>query len=166
MIDVEIGYASKVTEKSDVYSYGVVLLELLTSKRASGVEAEFGPGVDLVRWVQGKLTSRREVVESLLFFNHTDDKSKTNTNDSIELREMLVVLKLALQCTNGVASQRPSMQKVVDILEEIWWQGGHCASSSLASSSKHEKQNGGMERLASGRGAFELEYCKAHFVGR
>ncbi|XP_066347813.1 uncharacterized protein [Miscanthus floridulus] len=49
------GYTLKVDQKSDIYSYGVVLMELITGHRA--VEVEFGEGQDIVGWVRNKIRS-------------------------------------------------------------------------------------------------------------
>ena len=43
----------QLTEKADIYSYGVVLMELITGHRA--VEAEFGEGQYIVGWERGQL---------------------------------------------------------------------------------------------------------------
>jgi len=51
----EYGYTLKVDQKSDIYSYGVVLMELIMGRRA--VEAEFGEGQDIVGWVRDKIRS-------------------------------------------------------------------------------------------------------------
>nr|CAD1835595.1 unnamed protein product [Ananas comosus var. bracteatus] len=49
----ECGYSTRVNEKCDVYSYGVVLLELLCRKLP--VDPSFGDGVDIVQWMKSKL---------------------------------------------------------------------------------------------------------------
>lgn len=59
----EYAYTLKVNEKSDIYSFGVVLLELLTGKRP--IEAEFGDGVDIVQWVRRKIQTKDGIVEVL-----------------------------------------------------------------------------------------------------
>lgn len=59
----EYAYTLKVNEKSDIYSFGVVLLELLTGKRP--IEAEFGDGVDIVQWVRRKIQTKDGVLEVL-----------------------------------------------------------------------------------------------------
>ena len=173
---VEMGYASKITEKCDVYSFGV-LLELLTGKKA--ISEEFGLGVDIVKWVTGKLRSKEEVMGSLLFYNTTKgdvmEKYSVPTQSKAEEHEMLVVLKLALRCTSAIASQRPDMKEVVTILEEAWRQGGHGDGlrHASSSSSKHLLYSGNnkwkdpvaMEPPSPGA-VFELDYSKAQLSGR
>ncbi|KAK4387803.1 putative LRR receptor-like serine/threonine-protein kinase [Sesamum angolense] len=48
----EYGYTVNITEKSDVYSYGVVLLEILSGR--SAVEPQIGDGLHIV-WVKKKM---------------------------------------------------------------------------------------------------------------
>eukprot|EP01018_Ginkgo_biloba_P008867 Gb_20231 [translate_table: standard] len=53
----ENGYSTRVDEKSDVYSYGVVLLEVLTRKKA--VDSRFEEGEEIVSWVKRRLEEHR-----------------------------------------------------------------------------------------------------------
>ncbi|KAL1559632.1 mik1 protein [Salvia divinorum] len=101
----EYGYTLKVDEKSDVYSYGVVLMELLTGKRP--LEAEFGESVDIVEWMRGK--QRLGLEEAL-------DPSVGNTNHVKE--EMMLVLRIALVCTAKLPKDRPTMRDVSSMLAE------------------------------------------------
>jgi serine/threonine protein kinase len=59
----EYAYTLKVNEKSDIYSFGVVLMELLTGKRP--IEAEFGDGVDIVQWVRRKIQTKDGILDLL-----------------------------------------------------------------------------------------------------
>ncbi|KAJ6921240.1 hypothetical protein NC652_015218 [Populus alba x Populus x berolinensis] len=47
----EYAYTMQVTAPGNVYSYGVVLLEILTTRLP--VDEDFGEGLDLVKWVHG-----------------------------------------------------------------------------------------------------------------
>jgi len=55
---VEYAYSLKVNENIDVYSYGVVLLELITGQNI--VEMEFGDMINVVKWIRGKVNTKDE----------------------------------------------------------------------------------------------------------
>nr|GMD29927.1 leucine-rich repeat receptor-like serine/threonine-protein kinase At1g17230 [Ipomoea batatas]GMD34990.1 leucine-rich repeat receptor-like serine/threonine-protein kinase At1g17230 [Ipomoea batatas] len=101
----EYAYTMKVTEKCDIYSFGVVLLELITGR--SPVQP-LDHGGDLVTWV------RRSVHERVPFSEIFDKRLGLGVERTIE--EMSLVLKIALFCTNTSPLNRPSMREVVAML--------------------------------------------------
>lgn len=103
----EYGYTLKVDEKSDIYSFGVVLLELLTGKQP--LEPSFGESIDIVEWVRGRM-NRRDL-EGIL-----DEEIGGECNYVQE--EMLLVLRIALLCTAKLPKERPSMRDVITMLGE------------------------------------------------
>ncbi|XP_023762530.1 leucine-rich repeat receptor-like protein kinase PXL1 [Lactuca sativa] len=103
----EYGYTLKVDEKSDIYSFGVVLLELLTGKQP--LEPSFGDSIDIVEWVRGRM-NRRDL-EGIL-----DQEIAGECNYVQE--EMLLVLRIALLCTAKLPKDRPSMRDVITMLGE------------------------------------------------
>ncbi|CAN5963591.1 unnamed protein product [Sphagnum jensenii] len=101
----EYAYTTKVTEKCDIYSFGVVLLELLTGRRpVQPIES----GGDLVTWVKETMNSN-PVTEIL--------DSRMELSDSVAVDEMKLMLKIALYCTDTVPISRPSMRKVCNKMD-------------------------------------------------
>lgn len=105
----EYAYTMQVTAPGNVYSYGVVLLEILTTRLP--VDEAFGEGVDLVKWVHSA-PARGETPEQIL-------DAKLSTVSFGWRKEMLAALKVALLCTDSTPAKRPKMKKVVEMLQEI-----------------------------------------------
>ncbi|KAK9724435.1 hypothetical protein RND81_05G071500 [Saponaria officinalis] len=104
----EYAYTLQVDEKSDIYSYGVVLLEILSGKRS--VESEFGDGNSIVDWVRSKVKSKNGIDDIL-------DKNAGASCLSVK-EEMMLLLRVALLCTSRSPVDRPSMRDVVSMLQE------------------------------------------------
>ncbi|KAJ6292595.1 hypothetical protein OIU78_024719 [Salix suchowensis] len=100
----EYAYTLRVNEKSDIYSFGVVILELVTGKRP--VDPDYGEK-DLVNWVCTTIDQKGvdHVIDSKL--------------DSCFKEEISKVLNIAILCTNPLPINRPSMRRVVKMLQEI-----------------------------------------------
>ncbi|KAG6409397.1 hypothetical protein SASPL_127436 [Salvia splendens] len=104
----EYGYTLKVDEKSDIYSYGVVLLELLTGR--APLDPSFGESIDIVEWVRRKVKSKAKSEAAL-------DADIAGQCRHVQ-EEMILVLKIALLCTAKLPKERPSMRDVVTMLGE------------------------------------------------
>ncbi|KAI4346768.1 hypothetical protein L6164_007636 [Bauhinia variegata] len=94
------------SEKTDVFGFGILLLELITGQRA----LEFGKAANqkgaMLDWVK-KLHQEKQL--KLLV-----DKDLESNYDGIELEEMVQV---ALLCTQYLPGHRPKMSEVVRMLE-------------------------------------------------
>lgn len=104
----EVTDTRKVYQASDVYSYGVLLLELLTGK--SPMHATGGEEVvHLVRWVHSVVREEwtAEVFDiELLRYPNIEE-------------EMVEMLQIGMQCVARVPEQRPKMADVVKMVEDI-----------------------------------------------
>jgi serine/threonine protein kinase len=96
-----------------VYSYGVVLLELLTGKEPSH-DPSYGEALDIVAWVRESMQlNEGRVSESVL------DPSLRHSKDSAATKEMLCVQEIALLCTQKNPADRPTMRDVETMLESL-----------------------------------------------
>ncbi|XP_010227884.1 LRR receptor-like serine/threonine-protein kinase ERECTA isoform X2 [Brachypodium distachyon] len=100
-IDPEYARTSRLNEKSDVYSYGIVLLELLTGKKPVDNEC------NLHHSILSK-TASNAVMETV-------DPDIADTCQ--DLGEVKKVFQLALLCTKRQPSDRPTMHEVVRVLD-------------------------------------------------
>ncbi|KAF5940911.1 hypothetical protein HYC85_022078 [Camellia sinensis] len=94
--------------KADVYSYGIVLLELLTGKRASSLHWQVGEENEynrLVQFVRQKIKQDMlvEVIDPRLNHVYSDGKLET-------------LVEVALMCVGEDRDTRPAMSKVVELL--------------------------------------------------
>ncbi|KAJ6342031.1 hypothetical protein OIU78_010051 [Salix suchowensis] len=107
-VDVlEYAYTLQVDEKSDIYSYGVVLMEIISGKRS--VDSEFGDGNSIVDWVRSKIKTKEGTIDIL-------DKNAGASIASVR-EEMMQMLRIALLCTSRIPADRPSMRDAVLMLQ-------------------------------------------------
>jgi serine/threonine protein kinase len=112
-LNVEYGLGGRVTTKGDVYSYGIVLLEMLTGKKPTN--NMFVEGMDLQKWVGSAFPNRiGEVVDIILL--RSTSTSIEEDNNLICLRQLINV---GLLCTKESPEGRPSMMDIVGTLQII-----------------------------------------------
>lgn len=102
----EVTDLKKITEKGDVYGFGVLLLEILTGKAPSHTSMDDQYGVDLPTWVQSMGRKRIFDQELLEYQNHLDE-------------EMMQLLQVALPCVRPSPDQRPTMEEIVKVIENL-----------------------------------------------
>jgi hypothetical protein len=97
----------RVNEKCDIYGFGVLVLELVTGRRA----VEYGDDDDVVVLV--------DQVRALLEHGNALDCVDPGMGGEFPEEETLPVLKLGMVCASQIPSNRPSMAEVVQILQVI-----------------------------------------------
>ncbi|CAL5338511.1 unnamed protein product [Camellia sinensis] len=94
------------SEKTDVFGFGILLLELITGQRALELGKATNQKGAMLDWVT-KIHQEKKL-DTLV------DKDLENNYDRIELEEMV---RVALLCTQYLSSHRPKMSEVVQMLE-------------------------------------------------
>lgn len=104
---LEYAYGGRLTDKADVYSYGIVVLEMLTERRPTA--NVFVDGKSLVAWVRSSVPGNfMDVVGRLL-------RDEIH-GSAVQQDAILRVLMLALACTRNSPRDRPAMSVVLDAL--------------------------------------------------
>lgn len=93
---------TRVNEKIDVYSFGVILLELTTGKEAS----DGNESLSLAEWAWQRAQCGAPIVDAL----------DNEVNEPRYINDMTNVFKLGLWCTSNLPTDRPSMQEVCQML--------------------------------------------------
>ncbi|PHU08131.1 hypothetical protein BC332_24620 [Capsicum chinense] len=114
----EYARKTRVTEKIDVYSFGVILLELVTGKEANLGDEDSC----LADWAWRHIQKGKPMADAL-----DEDIKETRYRE-----EIFIVFKLGIFCTSTFPSSRPTMKEVLQILIQ-------CSSNSSPTSG--EKKN-------------------------
>ncbi|XP_071726194.1 probable receptor-like protein kinase At1g49730 [Rutidosis leptorrhynchoides] len=101
-MDPEYVVTQELTEKSDIYSYGVVLLELITSKRA------IHNNRNLVESCQSLMASESRFGELV----------DPTIGDSYDVDQLQTVVMIVKWCTQKEGRARPSIKQVLRLLYE------------------------------------------------
>ncbi|PSR93592.1 LRR receptor-like serine/threonine-protein kinase FEI [Actinidia chinensis var. chinensis] len=98
--------SGRATEKTDVYSFGVLVLEILSGKRPT--DASFiEKGFNIVGWLNYLVTEnrQREIVDL-----HCE---------GVQPESLDALLSVAIQCVSSGPEGRPTMHRMVQILESV-----------------------------------------------
>lgn len=101
-MDPEYVVTQELTEKSDVYSYGVLLLEIVTGRRA------IQDNRNLVEWSQKYIESDSRL----------PDLVDPNIPDSFDLDQLQTLMSIVSWCTQKRGQDRPSIKQVLRLLYE------------------------------------------------
>lgn len=96
----------KITEKCDVYGFGVLVLEIVTGKRP-------------VEYMEDDVVVLCDMVRGALEEGKVEECIDERLRGKFPAEEAIPVMKLGLICTSQVPSNRPDMGEVVNILELI-----------------------------------------------
>ncbi|CAL4892338.1 unnamed protein product [Urochloa decumbens] len=115
----EYGMGCKISPEGDIYSYGIVLLELLTAKRPT--DELFKDDLNLHSYVKAALPNIGEILDPALISqelgeNRSHIQSPTHLDCSDARRCILQLLNLALLCSEDSPKDRPGIQ---DICSEV-----------------------------------------------
>ncbi|CAN1275301.1 Receptor-like cytoplasmic kinase 176 [Linum perenne] len=123
------------TAKSDIYSFGVVLLEILSGRRAIDKNRPSGQH-NLVEWARPYLINKRRVLRVM----------DARLEGQYLLPRAQKVANLALQCLAMEPRFRPTMDEVVTVLEQVQ------ESKNSAKGGREDKQKHSNVKESSGNG--------------
>lgn len=99
----------QLTEKADVYSFGVLLLEIVTGRQNNRSKAsEYSDSLVIVTWKHFQLRTAEQLFDPNIEL-HNDSNSDVKN-------EILRVVHIGLLCIQEVASLRPTMSKALQML--------------------------------------------------
>jgi serine/threonine protein kinase len=124
----EYAFMGKASQKSDVFSFGIMMLEVFTGKRPT--DLMFVDGLSLRKWVSQALPARLvdivdtkllqdEEIHHICLDHKADDTAlgsySTSTSNSI----LASAFELGIMCSSESAGQRMAMKDVVTKLQDI-----------------------------------------------
>ncbi|KAJ6821176.1 receptor kinase-like protein Xa21 [Iris pallida] len=115
----ECGMTNKVSTHGDVYSYGILLMELFTGKRPT--DSAFKEGLTLRTFVKdGLYEGLVSTMDECLLANGVQASDHSQTINHAKTFECVSsVLRISLLCTNDLPTERMEIKKVRNELNDI-----------------------------------------------
>lgn len=111
LISTEYGGGSHVSTYGDVYSFGIVLLEMITGKRPT--DPMFENGLNIVNFVERSYPDKIFDIVDVSIQGECDIIAQTNTRGGKKVpRCLLSLLQLGLSCTCQIPKERMNMREV------------------------------------------------------
>ncbi|RDX78749.1 Pollen receptor-like kinase 3, partial [Mucuna pruriens] len=99
----------KVSQKTDVYCLGLIILEIMTGKFPSQYHSNGKGGTDVVQWVFTAISEQKEA-------EVIDAELQPNPNSLIQ---MLRLLHIGASCAESDPEQRPNLKEAIRRIEEV-----------------------------------------------
>eukprot|EP00262_Sarcandra_glabra_P006403 TRINITY_DN1867_c0_g1_i1.p1 TRINITY_DN1867_c0_g1~~TRINITY_DN1867_c0_g1_i1.p1 ORF type:complete len:540 (+),score=63.14 TRINITY_DN1867_c0_g1_i1:200-1819(+) len=108
----------QLTEKADVYSFGVLLLEIVSGRQNNrSKDSDFSDSLVTAAWKHFLAGTCDELIDpNLNLGNYDNDNDNDNNIDDNIKSEILKVVHVGLLCTQEIAVLRPSMSKALQML--------------------------------------------------
>ncbi|RCV16866.1 hypothetical protein SETIT_3G172900v2 [Setaria italica] len=137
-VDPEYQATMQPTTKSDVYIFGVVLLELVTGRQATQSDPE---PTSIIQWVRRRLAQ-----------GNIEDVVDTRMRGEYDVNSVWKVADFALKCTMQAPMQQPTMTDVVAQLQECLelGEGQSTHMSQISTAFKMGHNFGKMSRMGGG----------------
>ncbi|KAJ0466238.1 putative protein kinase RLK-Pelle-RLCK-V family [Helianthus annuus] len=104
-IDPDYNFTCPFNEKNDIYSFGVVIMEIITGKTPMEF-VEFGRKEYLVEWVKSKVCDQK-----------LDDIADPSLQEVPSSKELKRILLIALRCVDPEVENRPTIGDVIHMLQ-------------------------------------------------
>lgn len=123
LLYAEYGLTGEVSTRGDVYSFGILLLEMFTGKRPT--DEMFMEDLNLHSFVQRAVPDRvHEAVDPSLFKEVLENRDSTREGSRWRSRSkiedaLVIVLKIGVLCSKELPRERMDMKEVVGKLQSI-----------------------------------------------
>ncbi|XP_052481330.1 proline-rich receptor-like protein kinase PERK9 isoform X2 [Gossypium raimondii] len=158
----EYASSGKLTEKSDVFSFGVVLLELITGRKPVDASQPLGDE-SLVEWARPLLS---HALDSEDFGYLADPKLGGNYVES----EMFRMIEAATACVRHSAAKRPRMGQIVRAFESLATSdlsnGMKVGESEVFNSAQQSEEIRWFRRMAFGSQNYSTDYFSESSISR
>lgn len=108
----EYGYGGKVSRKGDVYSFGIMLLEIIARKKPT--DEMFAEELTLRKWIIASIPDRVLEVVDIGLLSIEEGRDMNATEDII-----LSIMEIGLRCSEDVPEERMDIKDVVPKLVKI-----------------------------------------------